>query len=97
MDLITILIAQKLVILKGPHGRVIVRFIAHNSMHTTSQYTCEISQFNTYSTCHLLTIHHTFIIPRQRVIMPYGSYTYNTVVILIFYVHMINHLIITDI
>ena len=47
MDPITILVAQKLVALKGSYNCVISQFIAHNSIHT-SQYTC-ISTFITYS------------------------------------------------
>ena len=58
MDPIIILVAHLLIALKGPYNRVSVQFIAHNSMHTTSQYTCVISQFNTYSTCHLHIVHH---------------------------------------
>jgi len=55
VDPIAILVAQKLVALKGSYNCVIAQFITHNSIHTTSQYTC-ISPFITCSICHLLTI-----------------------------------------
>jgi len=55
MDPITILVAEKLIALKGSYNCVIAQVMAHNSIHAISQYTC-ISQFNTHSIYHLYTI-----------------------------------------
>ena len=55
IDPITILVTQKLVALKRYYNCLIAQFVAHNSIYTTSQYTC-ISSFITGSICHLLTI-----------------------------------------
>ena len=65
---------------KGLYRCVIVQFIAHNSMHTTTQYTC-ILQFNTLNLSHTSNLNHNIIIPKQHVITPHKSYTHHTILI----------------
>ena len=47
-------------LLKVSYSCVIIQSIAHNSMHTKSQYTC-ILQFNTYSIYHIHSISTTML------------------------------------